>query len=276
MSSRRVHGVRKVPSPSAMSHHRGIRGRPALYGALIAVSSATCAVAPSEPAEAPPERVLFIGNSLTYTNDLPGMVEALARAGGHRLTVASLTGPGFGLEDHWDRPETHATITGGSWDVVVLQQGPSALEESRVNLRHWAAEFAPRIRAAGARPALYMVWPSLARAADFPRVSESYRLAAEDVDGVLLPAGDAWQEAWRLDPSLQLYGPDEFHPSVAGTYLAALTIVGRLYDTPLTGLPATLQLDGGRVSVPAAVAARLQEAATHIIETGSRSSTTRT
>lgn len=234
-----------------------------LRGLLVAVATATCAAGPTEPAAAPnPERVLFVGNSLTEVNDLPRMVQALSRAAGHDLAVAMLAYPNYGLEDHWERSVTHDLIATGDWDVVVLQQGPSALETSREILRRMAGRFAGRIRDAGGEPALYMVWPPAIRADDFPRVSESYRLAAEDVAGLLLPAGDAWQEAWRLDPAVELYGSDAFHPSQAGTYLAALTIVGRFYDHPLVGLPASLELEGGgTVAIPEATAELLQHAA---------------
>lgn len=229
----------------------------------LALSVTTCAAGPTEPPAFPyPSRVLFIGNSLTYENDLPRMVQALSRAGGHEVVVAMVARPDYGLEQHWSGSEALARIADGNWDVVVLQQGPSSLDASRENLRLWTARFARRIRDAGAEPALYMVWPAASRHGDFPRVSESYRLAAGDVDGILLPAGDAWLEAWRLDPEVQLYGPDGFHPSQAGTYLAALTIVGRLYGHPLAGLPASLELEGGgAVSIPPATAELLQRAA---------------
>ena len=169
------------------------------------------------------ERILFIGNSLTYVNELPDIVCRLA-AGRHKATCESVTGSGYALEDHWADRRAVERLERERWSLVVLQQGPSALEESRVNLREWTAKFAPLIKAAGARPALYAVWPTKARSFDFPRVSDSYHLAANDVHGLFFPAGDAWLAAWRRDPSLPLYGDDSFHPSVAGSYLAALVI----------------------------------------------------
>ena len=93
-------------------------------------------------------------------------------------------------------------------------------------------------------------------------MSDSYRLAAEDVGGILLPAGDAWVAAWRREPALRLYGPDGFHPTLLGSYLAALAIYGGLTQSSPVGLPARLQLRGGRtVEVPAADARVAQEAA---------------
>lgn len=111
---------------------------------------------------------------------------------------------------------------------MVMQQGPSALQESREQLRASVKRFAPVIRQAGARPALYMVWPSLARNTDFDRVRESYALAAADVDGVFIPAGEAWRSAIKRDPAIGLYGDDGFHPTPQASYLSALVIASTL------------------------------------------------
>lgn len=196
---------------------------------------------------ADPLRVLFIGNSLTAAHGLPAMVQALAKADGQRpLVVQSVVVGGFSLEDHWARGDARRAIARGKWDVVVLQQGPSALEESRTQLIRDAKRFGELIRRAGAKPALYMVWPSTQRAEDFDRVCESYRLAAAEVDGLLFPVGEAWRAAWRLDPRLELYSPDGLHPTSAGSYLAALVIYEKLYNRTPIGLPARLTLTSRR------------------------------
>ena len=69
-------------------------------------------------------------------------------------------------------------------------------------------------------PGLYAVWPDKSRIFAFPDVAESYRLAAEAVDGLFFPVGDAWFETWKAIPTAPLYGTDDFHPAVAGTYAA--------------------------------------------------------
>jgi len=209
------------------------------------------------------QRVLFVGNSLTYANQMPLIVEALAKSKGDRLEVSSVTLGGANLEDLWRDGAALREIDRGGWTVVVLQQGPSSLLESRVDLRKWTKNFAQRIRKVKARPALYMVWPDKTRLAYFDDVSLSYTLAAADVDGMLFPAGEAWRAAWRRDPGAPLYAGDDFHPSVAGSYTAALSIYGILFRRPLQGLPARLQLSDGSVTdVPPALATTLQEAAT--------------
>jgi hypothetical protein len=188
----------------------------------------------SQPA--PPARILFIGNSLTYSNDLPGRVCALARAAGRAAVCESVAKPDYSLEDHWHERDARRAIARG-WDLVVLQQGPSALPESRVLLVDFATRFDAEIRKSGARTALYMVWPSRARRGDFARVSESYAVAAAEVEGLLLPVGDAWQSAWAVDAGLPLYGPDGLHPSAMGTYLASLVIYGGIFNEPAPAAP---------------------------------------
>lgn len=213
-------------------------------------------------------RVLFVGNSLTQWNDLPGMVRALAASAGLRWEVqADLIG-GSALEDHIREGTVVRLLAEDSWDFVVLQQGPSTLPESRENLRSGAATFRPLIAGAGARAALYQVWPdstwSASRfLADFDRVRDSYALAALDISGLFLPAGEAWRIVLASDPGLPLYGNDGFHPSPTGTYLAALTIFGRLSGRSAQGLARRLATVDGQVLVELdpGLALRLQQAA---------------
>jgi len=189
-----------------------------------------------QPAPAP-ERILFIGNSLTYENDLPGMVCQLARSRGRKLVCDSLALPDYGLEQHWQSGKARALIASGQWDVVVLQQGPSALPESRRILVDYTRRFDAEIKKAGARTALYMVWPSRQRRGDLEGVSQSYRAAAKAVDGILLPVGDAWRAALAADRDLPIYASDGFHPSGVGTYLAALVVYRHLLDEPAPATP---------------------------------------
>ena len=206
--------------------------------------------------------ILFVGNSLTYTNDLPGMLKVLIESEGDgpvNIEVAAYAN--FGLEDHWVTGGSRDAIGGGGWDVVVLQQGPSATE-GRPSLLEYTQRFDGQISAIGARTALYMVWPSEARFFDFDGVSESYTMAAEQVGGLLYPAGEAWRLAWESDSTLQLYGSDGLHPSSAGTYLAALVMFQQLTGRSPIGLPGNVVTSSGvALSLSSETAAILQEAA---------------
>ena len=224
---------------------------------LIAASCNSSSLAPSQPPDGAPvvHRVLFIGNSLTEANGLPEMVETLARqTEGSRISTTSVVVGGFSLEDHWNQGTAQRRIADGGWSIVVLQQGPSSLPESQVNLREWTVRFDAVIRASGARTALYMVWPESSRRDAFDAVSQSYARAAADVTGMLLPVGEAWRGAWRRDPAMPLYGPDGFHPTSTATYLAALVIYQQITGRSPVGLPAWTEMSADRALL-------LQEAA---------------
>ena len=222
--------------------------------------------------EAPPAtgfNVLFIGNSLTYWNTLPAIVSALAdSAKVEKLNWGMVAYPDYNLEDHWARGDAKKAIDLGLWDYVVLQQGPSAVLENRQQLITSTRQFDAEVRRHNARTALYSVWPQLRYQSDFPAAIRSYQLAADSVNGLFLPVASAWLAAARLDPAIPLYSSDGLHPTVAGSYLAALVMFQQLYNRTPVGLPARLRLniEGAPViQVTAAQAASLQAAAAEAV-----------
>lgn len=181
-------------------------------------------------------RVLFVGNSLTYIEDVPARVVQIARQyGDSSLRTAMIAEADYALLDHWNEGRVQAALARQGWEFVVMQQGPSSLPENQQRLAEWSALFAPRIRAAGATPVLYGVWPTRGRAGDMPAVERSYANAAVAVDGEFAPAGSAWYRALAARPTLPLYAPDGLHASPLGAYLSALVIASRVLGRdPLT------------------------------------------
>jgi hypothetical protein len=167
------------------------------------------------------------------------MVETVAEMAGYDVETRSIAQPNYGLGDHWVSGAPQA-IRDLRPDIVILQQGPSTLAESRAYLIQWADSLARVAREVGARPALLMVWPPDDPQYSFGAVLASYRAAAEAVGGMFIPAGVAWLEAWKADGQFVLYGLDGFHPAPLGSVVAALTIVGTLFDQSLVGLSARM------------------------------------
>lgn len=173
-------------------------------------------------------RLLFIGNSLTYSNDLPALLEELGKQDGKTISYTSLLYPNYSLEDHWNEGKAANEIETGNYDFVIMQQGPSAAPASQVLLLEFVTKFAELCKKANVRPVVYMVWPSKARSFDMDNVIRSHKNAAGRTNTVLAPAGLAWKYAWQQDETLTLYSEDDFHPSLMGTVLAAMTIYGSL------------------------------------------------
>ena len=225
--------------------------------ALAVVMPGCDATEPRPPAL----RVLFIGSSLTYTNDLPYTLSQLsAQAGYEPCQCVMIAHPLFALEDHYNAGEAAAMLDTVRFDFVVMQQGPSALPESRVNLVYYAQQFAPIIARNGAIPVMLSVWPNQLRQFDFPGVRDSYRAAADAIGAVFAPAGGAWLAAWERDATLGLYRGDD-HPTYAGTYLATLVLFEQLYGRRPTTLPPQAHVGGTATRWSAEFVRLLQDAA---------------
>jgi hypothetical protein len=202
-----------------------------MFCLLTRIASAlACAlvIAATAWAQAPvskPTRILFIGNSLTYTLDTPARLAKLAQAMGREAVVASQAYPDFSLDDHWADGRALAEIRKGGWDVVVLQEASSADPQG---LAKSVPRFAAAIREAGAKVAIFMPWPSSDRTRSFPATIAAHRAAAESVNAILIPVGEAWVRALSKDHRIKLYG-DRVHPASLGSDLTVLTIYLTLF-----------------------------------------------
>src|SRR5688500_5929345 len=213
------------------------------------------------PGEGP--AILFIGNSLTYFNDMPDIVAAISLGAEDDppMRVGMIAFGGFSLEDHWNQGDALDAIDTGDWDVVVLQQGPSTLPESRDHLVEWAGRFAERIRAAGAEPALYSVWPTDGTEAGYDATLASYRAAADAVDGMLIPAGEAWRAAQARDSTLNFTLGDGFHPSPLGSVVVAYAVWHAVGGRTPVGLPPEIESPAvEKITMPSGLAALVQQA----------------
>lgn len=183
-----------------------------------------------------PCRILMLGNSLTFANDLPGILAKLTGAqvvhhtrGGARLSEQLNPKTRLGAQ-------TQAALSREHWDYVVLQEmshGPfSSPDRFFASVEHLCAQ----IRAAGAVPVLYATWayrkdcPKLAaKGWDYEQMArcmaETYRTAARKNNALLAEVGLRF---YRLADTHNLYAADGVHPSEAGSRLAAETIAAAI------------------------------------------------
>jgi hypothetical protein len=172
--------------------------------------------------------VLFVGNSLTYFNDLPEIVKRIAACDSVQLSYKSVSRPAYAFGDHWQDGVAQKEIKTGNYHFVILQQGPSSQPDGRAHLLEYGLKFDALCDQNKTVLASYMVWPAKARSFDFPGCQESYRLLADTTNGIFCPAGTAWLDVWKYHPEFTLYGEDDFHPAYNGSLLAAMVIYGSI------------------------------------------------
>jgi len=173
--------------------------------------------------------ILFVGNSLTYSNDLPAIVVSLAKEKGIELKAEVLAYPNYALEDHWINGNLQKLISTGQFNFVVLQQGPSSQSEGRAMLLDYGARTKALCDSTKTRLAFFMVWPAFANLHTFEGVIKNYSDAATLTNSLLCPVGAVWKKHFEETRDYSYYGPDLFHPSQKGSEIAANVIVDALF-----------------------------------------------
>jgi hypothetical protein len=216
-------------------------------------------------------RVLFVGNSLTYYNDMPALVHDLAAAdeAAPPLFAVAYAAPNWGLEPAARDDGLDRLLREVPWDVVVLQERsglPSlAADERAERMDRFVYDLHARIDAAGAETVLFMTWGyedgdgNLTFPAMQARIAEAYSDLAQNLATRVAPVGAAWEEALRRDPAMPLWRDDGRHPSGHGSYLAACVFYALLTERPVEGNPFTARL-------PADDARFLQRVAADVVD----------
>lgn len=193
-------------------------------------------------------RVLFLGNSYTFYNDLPQQVAALAGSLDHHVEIGQNTPGGYSLQGHLSNATSLNLIEQGNWDFVVLQeqsQKPAfPLPQVEADFYPSAAGLVDLIREANpcAIPLFYMTWGrengDASNCEAWPPVctyegmqdllTERYLAATADNEAACAPVGVVWREIFT-STGIDLYASDGSHPSAAGSYLAASTIFTAIF-----------------------------------------------
>lgn len=197
-------------------------------------------------------RVLWIGNSFTYFNDMPAMVQRIASTQKMKLSCTRFLKGGERFSGHLKNPELLEALARGGWDYVVLQEQSTApamaTEQVAREVYPAARTLDSLVHAASpdARVIFYMTWGhkygNRKPVAEYPlsnqyegmqeRLKTSYLEMTYANDAWCAPVGMAWRRVRHERPDCILYRPDCYHPGVAGSYLAANVIFTTLFRKP--------------------------------------------
>lgn len=190
--------------------------------------------------------VYFLGNSYTYYNDLPRLVQQTAQSVGDILEYESTTGGGLSLQDHLYNPAVTAKINSKAWDYVILQdqsQRP-ALDDNYTFPP--AAVLNDRIKNSSpcAKTLFYMTWGyktgdanncnrGLTHMCTYEgmddKIYDSYMRLATVNRAHVSPVGRVWRKIREQYPTYELYDEDKSHPSPLGSMVAAYTFYTIIY-----------------------------------------------
>ncbi|MBS1789408.1 MAG: hypothetical protein JST85_16905 [Acidobacteria bacterium] len=193
-------------------------------------------------------RILFLGNSYTYFNNLPQMLSGLAASANPSQIVETemVTAGGAMLKSLWAGGRPQAALAKGKWDYVVLQEqstlgltkmvdGIPQINDPKdfhASVRTIDAE----IKKTGAKPLLYMTWARKDSPENQSKLTNAYQSIGKELGDKVAPVGLAWQAVLKARPNFELHVADKSHPTPAGSYLAACVFYATIFGKSPVGL----------------------------------------
>ncbi|MBS1652937.1 MAG: T9SS type A sorting domain-containing protein [Bacteroidetes bacterium] len=194
-------------------------------------------------------KVLFLGNSYTYVNNLPQLIYDVALANGDTLAYDSNCPGGYTFNNHFNDLTSISKINTNQWKYVVLQaqsQEPS-FPPSQVSAQTlpYAIKLDSVVKKNNicSQSVYYETWGrkngDASNCASYPplctysgmqdRLKQSYKLFADTTHSIMSPVGEAWRKSIATSPTLDLYSSDQSHPSLAGSCLTAFVFYEVLF-----------------------------------------------
>ncbi len=183
-------------------------------------------------------RVLFIGNSYTYYNDLWDLFTQAGESLGYTITADHVTQGGYYLDQYLNEKDEFGIkmlqcFAKNSYDVVFIQEQSTCPVQDYDRFEAGVKALDEKIRANGAKTILYQTWgrqtgsPTLialgwTNQSMTQDLIAAYNRAAGEIGAMVSPVGAAFYEVYTTHSEIELYDPDTTHPSLAGSYLAAL------------------------------------------------------
>ena len=201
------------------------------------------------------KEVLFIGNSYTYYNNLPDLVNEIALSFGDTLMHESSTPGGSNFNAHSTNAQTLNKINQKQWDYVVLQAQSQELSFSHFQVANDSYPYAEILvdsifaNSSCTEPLFFMTWgrkygdqsncqfypPVCTYLGMQQRLRENYLDMSFLHNASCSPVGMAWKKFIEIDSTLNLYSSDNSHPSIYGSYLAACTFYSSIFKKSAVG-----------------------------------------
>ncbi|MCX6163847.1 MAG: T9SS type A sorting domain-containing protein [Ignavibacteriae bacterium] len=202
-------------------------------------------------------KVLFIGNSYTYVNDLPVLFKNLSASGGEIVYTDMQAPGGYTLENHLTTTATLDAIKRGIWNYVVLQEQSQTpvIEYLRYHSMYPSAiklDSIIKYYNQNANTVFFMTWGRKNGGQQCIDTScspvfinyfhmqdslkSSYTKIASILSAMLSPAGEAWRTARLIKPYVNLWDADDSHPTLDGSYLTACVFYAKIFNQSPVGL----------------------------------------
>lgn len=192
-------------------------------------------------------KILMVGNSHTFKNDIPGMLEKMYANFGQNAEITSVTAGGRKLCDFVFPKNSSQEVCSDrlfkyleeqDWDYVILQGQREETRTSPGEMKRAVGVIKDMLEGKATQIVLYMPWASKNPGSTVKTKSNIdltlsdmvplYYSIAKTYQVALAPSGISMDRARVIYPNIGLYAGDDRHASYAGSYLSACTIFATL------------------------------------------------
>lgn len=189
------------------------------------------------------DQVLFIGNSMTYFNDMPILFKDLAASKGKNVEVTSYTLGGTGFVNHVNDNALYQTIRSKNYKYVVMQPGTSesggasfpvsVTAERGRKLKDSIRKYSPC-----SKIFLYEISNGIASQNGYAGYFATQKVIKDSITKMsnlmqteIIPAGEAARAHYTATQDLALHNSyGDVHPNPQGSYLIAASVYATLFQ----------------------------------------------
>ena len=185
-------------------------------------------------------RILLVGNSQIYVNDMPATFWKLAQVMGDEAGIYILAKGASHLKDFTNVKNElgsvfESVLKEEEWDYVILQENTRYTSSNNIQKDSipYVKTLDEKIKQNGAKTGFFVTWAPIHGMVSGGSItiqelqkiiSNNYYKMAQEVNGIVFPIGDIFVKCSEKYPEIELWESDQSHSSKEGAYLTACVL----------------------------------------------------
>ena len=184
-------------------------------------------------------KVLFLGNSHTFFNDMPQIFKNICAEKGKDVEVGMLAHPGVTYGWHYNQfTDLRFALLWGGYDYIVMQQAAHSPCPEKEETLTDAGKIIELARANGVTPIQTMPWAEKRDPDHQKGMYDIYHTLSEQYGVKLTVAGNVFEDVFFNYPEIDMYYEDGEHASPYGSYTIAMAAYAAIFGESVKGLKA--------------------------------------
>lgn len=182
-------------------------------------------------------KVLFLGNSHTFFNDMPQIFKNICDEKGKKVEVGMLAHPGVTYGWHYKEfTDLRFALMWGNYDYIVMQQAAHSPCPSKEETIEDAGKIIELARKFNVTPIQTMPWAEKRNPAHQKEMYDIYNTLSKKYNVKLTVAGNVFEDVFYNHPEINMYYEDGEHASPYGSYVIALATYSAIFSESVKGI----------------------------------------